>query len=104
LKKVTDEPIEDQADADVEFHRGVARAAENPLYLVLLDSIRDVMVEVRVRNIEAFGWPAKAWAAHNRIFVAIETHDVPRARKAMGDHLRDAERSFRDLGSLRDVS
>src|SRR4051794_5481646 len=43
----TDDDVEAAALHDVEFHRAIARGTHNELYLLLLDSIGDALLEVR---------------------------------------------------------
>jgi GntR family transcriptional repressor for pyruvate dehydrogenase complex len=83
--------------ADVEFHRAVTEAAHNPLFVVMLDSIGDVMLEIRRATIGIPGRPAKGVKAHRKILAAIEAHDPARAREAMREHLSDSERAWRRL-------
>jgi GntR family transcriptional repressor for pyruvate dehydrogenase complex len=91
-----DEP-EAASVADVEFHRAVAVVAHNPLFVVMLDSIGDVMLEIRRATIGIPGRPAKGVKAHRKILAAIEAHDSAAAREAMREHLRDSERAWRRL-------
>jgi len=75
------------ARLDGAFHLGLARATGNDLFVVLLSSIEDVLLEVR-RN--AFGAPGMvdyAIGAHRQILDRIEAHDADGARDAMHDHL-----------------
>ncbi len=67
---------------DAEFHRCVARAAHNPLYLVILDSIGEPSTSVG---------PGVAIAEHERIVERISARDRDGAREAMGAHLADAD-------------
>jgi GntR family transcriptional repressor for pyruvate dehydrogenase complex len=71
---------------DLEFHRAIARATHNDLYLVLLDSIGDYLVDVRKSNLAA-GFGKKALAHHQAILDAIAAHDPDAARAAMSTHL-----------------
>lgn len=89
--------IEVASRADVAFHRAVAEAAHNPLFVVMLDSIGDVMLEIRRATIGIPGRPARGVKAHRKILAAIEAHDPARAREAMREHLSDSERAWRRL-------
>jgi GntR family transcriptional regulator, transcriptional repressor for pyruvate dehydrogenase complex len=74
------------AALDVEFHRAIAIATQNELFTVMLDSIRDVLREVRVAAFQA-DMLEYAVSAHEEILRAIERHDARAAREAMRSHL-----------------
>ena len=81
--------------SDVAFHAALAAAAHNELFPVLLNSISDVMAEVRQLG---FGVPSTHEAAimhHERILAAVTARDAPAAVRAMKAHLRDSERVLR---------
>jgi GntR family transcriptional repressor for pyruvate dehydrogenase complex len=82
-------PIE-YAELDVAFHKRLAQASGNPLFSALVNTINDVMVEVRLRSISVLGeakFIADAIEQHSRIFERVKAHDVEGARRAMEDHL-----------------
>ncbi|MGH9838182.1 MAG: FadR/GntR family transcriptional regulator [Blastocatellia bacterium] len=86
------------AEADVSFHRGVALAAGNPLFLVLANSINDVMMEVRTRAFNLDGAAVSVEMAalfHLKILDRIKAHDVEGARQAMQEHLAEAGNTLR---------
>jgi len=64
---------------EAEFHRGIAQATRNPLYVVLLDAFAELAGEHP-------GPPD----AHERILERIAEHDPEGARQAMRQHLADA--------------
>jgi GntR family transcriptional repressor for pyruvate dehydrogenase complex len=77
------------AQLDVEFHQRLAAATGNPLFVVMIHSINDVMVEVRQRSFK-LGKQAFVQASvgdHTRILRCVEAGDVEGARQAMTDHL-----------------
>jgi GntR family transcriptional repressor for pyruvate dehydrogenase complex len=75
---------------DLEFHRLVAVASRNPLYLSLLDSIvtleRDLVIPVNVFKEED---RRRVDADHRDIFAAILARDAERASNAMRNHILD---------------
>lgn len=84
--------VEQQADADVELHRNLAMATHNDLYVVLLDSIRDPLSDIRVAGLQL--QPSRlpdAIAGHARIVTAVEAGDVEAARREMARHLADSK-------------
>jgi GntR family transcriptional regulator, transcriptional repressor for pyruvate dehydrogenase complex len=82
-------PIE-YAELDVAFHKRLAQASGNPLFSALVNTINDVMVEVRLRAMGVLGetkFIAEAIEQHSRIFERVKARDVEGARRAMEDHL-----------------
>lgn len=85
------------AVADLEFHRAVAIAAHNDLFLVMLDSIGDVLLDLRRRTLGMANRITKGVRAHRRIARNIEAGDVPAAERAMAEHLEDSLRAWTSL-------
>lgn len=83
------------AQADVAFHAAIAAATHNPLYPVLLGSIADLLVEVRRTGAQLADTPAKAYRFHTAIFERVKAGDRVGARKAMQEHLRESEATFK---------
>jgi GntR family transcriptional repressor for pyruvate dehydrogenase complex len=86
---------ETASQADVEFHRAIARAAENDLYLVLVDSISDVLMEIRRTTLRVPGRADAAVQQHRLVLEALERRDVNAAVDAMRRHLADSFEAFR---------
>jgi GntR family transcriptional repressor for pyruvate dehydrogenase complex len=80
---------------DLEFHRAIARATHNDLYLVLMDSIGDFLLDVRRSNL-ASGYGNKALAQHDDIVSRITDHDREGAQEAMATHLEAVAVNLRD--------
>ncbi len=76
--------------ADIEFHRALANATHNPLYVVLLDAIGDALIEVRQQTL-LHGSLTSAIRSHREIFDAIKQGDAEAARQAMSSHLETVE-------------
>lgn len=74
------------AKADLEFHMGIARATDNQLFDVILDSISAAMIDVRRDNIKA-GAGKLALEQQARILDAIAAGDADRARLEMKRHI-----------------
>jgi GntR family transcriptional repressor for pyruvate dehydrogenase complex len=74
------------AREDVAFHRAIAQATQNELYLVLLDSIGDALLEIRRANFAA-GSGQDTVAEHRHIVERIAAQDPAGARDAMQAHL-----------------
>jgi len=94
----------DNADAasaaDVEFHRAIAEATGNPLFLVLVDSLGEVMLHIRKATLGDSDRGRIAVVAHRRIAEALAARDVAGAVAAMREHLDDSRDVFARQGSV----
>jgi GntR family transcriptional repressor for pyruvate dehydrogenase complex len=88
---------EEQAVADLGFHRAVATATGNPFFAMLLDSIRDVLITVQLPTLADPKIVEGAIRHHETILGRIAAHDGKGARAAMLAHLQDAERGLRQV-------
>jgi GntR family transcriptional regulator, transcriptional repressor for pyruvate dehydrogenase complex len=82
--------VEMAAQADVEFHRALADATQNPLYAVLLDAIGNALIEVRKQTLMR-GSLVSALRSHREILDAVRRGDADAARSAMSAHLETVE-------------
>ena len=80
---------------DLEFHRRIALATHNELYLVLMDSIGASLIDIRRANLGSGSTP-ETLAQHQAILDAIAGHDAPAARAAMADHLEGVAMWWRE--------
>ena len=78
---------------DLEFHRLIARATQNELFLLLLDSIGSSLIDIRRSNFVSGSIPMTLHQ-HEAILERIAAHDPGGARAAMNTHL-DGVASFR---------
>jgi GntR family transcriptional repressor for pyruvate dehydrogenase complex len=85
--------LEAAAQCDLDFHRAIAKAADNELYLVLLDSIRGALLDIR-RTLMP-GRLRKTVQAHSKIVDCIAAGDGPGARVAMQEHLDTVQDDWR---------
>lgn len=89
--------LDDIAAADLEFHRTVAVAAHNELFLVVLDSIHDVLLDLRRATLGMPARIAKGVRAHRRIAKCIAASDTEGTVRAMSEHLNDSLRAWTAL-------
>jgi GntR family transcriptional repressor for pyruvate dehydrogenase complex len=82
---------------DVAFHRTIAVSVHNPLFVLMLDSIEPVLIEIRRRTLGVPGRPEKAVEAHGLILERIQQHDQEGAAAAMNAHLEEARAAWRSL-------
>lgn len=78
---------------DIRFHRAIAAAANNPVLASLVEMVSSIFYKARQQTIRFATDIRVAADEHRAIYQAIRAHDVERARKAMTDHLRRAERA-----------
>ena len=74
--------------ADNQFHEALARATQNPLILVLVNSIVGLLSEQRKQIFDVEGGPQRGQIHHKNILDCVSRHDVESARIAMRVHLR----------------
>jgi len=122
--RVTDEDIADLEDVyrhmeeaqtdpeaaaklDVEFHRALAVAAHNALFIILLDALNDWLLEVRRIAFRDPDNLPKALYHHHKVLEAVRKRDPRQAEATMSAHLDEAEdtlgtalKARNDLGPL----
>lgn len=85
--------------ADNRFHQQLARASRNRLIPRILDSIVDLLYELRGEIFQVEGGPERGQAHHRTILAAVRDRDATAAKHAMDDHLaqvkRDSEAAVR---------
>jgi GntR family transcriptional repressor for pyruvate dehydrogenase complex len=82
--------VDEAAQCDLEFHRAIANATHNPLYLVLHDAIGEALMDVRRANL-SHGGGEEAATSHRSILARIAAHDRAAAEEAMRSHLEAVE-------------
>lgn len=79
------------AELDFQFHRELTRASGNELLLGMLDSIADVLREVRYQAMTKPHVGEAGLEAHRRILKGVKSGSDAAARRAMAKHLAEAE-------------
>ncbi len=85
------------AKLDVDFHSALAQATHNELFVLLLNSVIDIMREARLTALELPGVFTRVFTCHTDIFQAVAESDPGQARTAMRIHLSDAESHFNQV-------
>lgn len=88
--------VREQVSADMKFHRLLAEATGNPIFVFLLDAMASLLRASRERTI-GIGGPEPALRGHRQILDAIRAKDAAAARKAMAEHLGDSQNDLRKL-------
>lgn len=80
-------------DLDLAFHATLARSTHNPVFTKVLESIRELLVKSRCREI-LLKPSVSCIQDHERIYEAVRRHDPGRARRAMLRHIHAVRRAF----------
>lgn len=75
-------------EADSDFHITLAEAAGNELLSLMLDTIVDLLHELRMRIFHVPGGPERGQYYHKRLLAAIEARDPEQARELMRAHMK----------------
>ena len=86
-------------ELDVAFHRAIAESVHNPLFLVMLDSIEPILLEIRRRVARVPGRPGRAIEAHGLILRRIRERNPDGAELAMIEHLEESRMVWRSLAA-----
>ncbi len=92
------EDPEGYSKADQAFHVMLARATQNQMFLVLMESIAGLLHESRKLIFGVVGAPDRGQAHHRALLAAVEKHDAAAARKAMREHLDQVDRDIHAAG------
>lgn len=85
---------EGYVDADLEFHAEIARAAGNPVLLVLLEPLSQVLRESRIASFSGPRVVEVRTRQHKEIFDLIRQQDAEGARASMLRHLSDTRKDL----------
>ena len=81
-------------ETDISFHETLAQATQNLLFLVLLSSITDVLIEGRQLAVEVPGFAERALSHHQRILSCVRDGDSEKGREAMYHHMNEARETM----------
>lgn len=79
------------ARADMAFHLALAAATQNELYVLLMESIAELLLEMRRKAFDLPGTAARALMHHEKIMATVIAGDADGARRAMEEHLMEAQ-------------
>ncbi len=95
LKQLKEGDDDAYVRCDIGFHMGLARAAHNDYFVLLLDSLNEMMIESRRLALKLPKTQARTYRYHKAIFDAIAQQDIEGAREAMRKHLVEAAQTAR---------
>jgi GntR family transcriptional repressor for pyruvate dehydrogenase complex len=92
--------VDRMSQLDLEFHRALAETTRNELFLLLLDSIGDALLEIRRRLFADSPNGAQmhtAVRAHREILAGIAARDAEAAQRAMRAHLSQIDTAWAEF-------
>lgn len=87
-------------DEEVAFHVYLGRSTGNPMMIVILDSVNNMLMDVKARLKPGPEFSEKVVQAHARIIEAIARHDGPGAEMAMRDHVIEVHNDLMALDQV----
>jgi GntR family transcriptional repressor for pyruvate dehydrogenase complex len=81
-------------EEDIAFHRALASATHNEIFLVILESISQMLIEGRLLALRIPGTPARSIEYHRRILDAVRLGRATAARNAMDSHMDEARETL----------
>jgi GntR family transcriptional repressor for pyruvate dehydrogenase complex len=88
------------ADTDRAVHESIARASGNKYLVQVLDSVQDLVQDIRHVMVAIPGRPVRIAQEHLPVLEAIQAHDPVAAARAMSHHVHKAEEEIRAATSL----
>lgn len=85
--------LDQRIEADCKFHRCLAEATGNPVFVLLLETLTGFLHESRRKTL-AYSGVEIALDNHRAIYQAVLSRDAAKARAAMQDHLHLAARDL----------
>ena len=82
-------------DADLRFHRALAEATGNPLWIALLNSLNDLLRQYREEGFRGKASALRAADQHEKILNAVESKDADAAAHAMQEHLQRSQQDIK---------
>jgi len=82
------------AERDHAFHRELASMTDNPLFVILVDSIRDLLHDYISRVVRFLDADIEVLPVHLGIVESLESRDTAAARKAMMLHHEDLSSNY----------
>ena len=89
--------IEAAALADVDFHLTLAKLTQNDLFVIVLNSVGTIMVDIRRAKLSLPLTHNNGIREHQKILTAVAKGDAEAARAAMRSHLEESNRVWERL-------
>ncbi|HOO28698.1 MAG TPA: FCD domain-containing protein, partial [Lachnospiraceae bacterium] len=79
--------VKERREADFQFHIEIAKATKNMLLVILIQTMKNIFIDMIETGIFLQGGIADAAARHRKILDALKAHDPVLARQSMHEHL-----------------
>lgn len=79
---------------DIQFHQAIAKAADNKLMSGVMDTVSQLLFNLRRETIRHAGDFEEANDWHQKIIEAIKKHDPKRAKETLTGHLRASQAAW----------
>jgi GntR family transcriptional repressor for pyruvate dehydrogenase complex len=86
--------VDEHIHWDMSFHQVLADATDNPVLVILMNSVGQLLRASRATLFNVRGSVGRANAYHRRIYEAVAAGDAEVARLAMLDHLQQVADDF----------
>jgi GntR family transcriptional repressor for pyruvate dehydrogenase complex len=100
MRRVCESPRE-YIEVDLLFHGILARATGNEVFLLLLETLIDLLRRSRVKGIKIPGGVERSFRGHKALYRCIRKGDSEGARIAMREHLRDVRERLEAVGETK---
>ena len=94
----SDTALEEFVQADILFHRFLAKASKNILLPILLEPITDLLLEFSRKASMLPGAPERAVQYHRIILEQVRGKDAAKSREAMRNHISNTEELLELMG------
>ena len=86
---------------DVDFYAALAQATHNRVYVMLVNSLTEIMLQVRREAFAVPNTPSRALVYHRLVFEQVRAGNKEAARNAMLEHMQEAEETMQRAFELR---
>jgi GntR family transcriptional repressor for pyruvate dehydrogenase complex len=76
---------------DMEFHRRVAEAANNPVLNIVVNAVNESIRDAILRSKRSPEMRSRVVAYHRNILEALQSRDAARAKAVMSEHVMDVQ-------------
>ena len=86
---------------EVKFHRTIANATRNPVLILILDFIENLLEDVKTILKPDINFSKRVFQSHERIYMALRSRDPEAASREMLEDILNVEAGLADLSKAR---
>ncbi len=83
---------------DLSFHRLIGQATQNPIFIIIIDFLENVMEELKVNHIIKSEEYEQIFQTHEDIYKALKERNADLASRLMYDHIESVQFYLRAVG------